>query len=126
MDTLKFAWKLVCFYGLTPQTLARLTRLYGLREVGGLAEGGQTGKLSPTRRQQIVSGMKSESDPRVRYCLRHQFAVTRRARVLRARGHQAHVRGWLVVVRGGKPACTAGRPGRLYRRSKHFHFGQLE
>jgi hypothetical protein len=126
VDTLKLAWKVATFYDLTPQTLARLTQTYGLRESGGLVntDGGEGVPLA--FRQRIAQGMTSEVDPRVRYCLWHQLMVTRRAQVLRERGYQARVQGWLVVVRGGKPTRIAARRGQPARRIGHPRFGRSE
>jgi hypothetical protein len=126
VDTLKLAWKVATFYDLTPQTLARLTQTYGLRESGGLVnpEGGEGIPLA--FRQRIAQGMTSEIDPRVRYCLWHQLMVTRRAQVLRNQGYQVRVQGWLVVVRGGKTARTTARKGQPARRRGYHRFGRLE
>jgi hypothetical protein len=126
MDTPKLAWKVATFYDLTPQTLARLTQTYGLRESGGLVspDGGEGIPLA--FRQRITQGMASEIDPRIRYCLWHQLMVTRRAQVLRDRGYQVRVQGWLVVVRGGKAAWVAARRCRPARRRGYHRFGRSE
>lgn len=126
MDTLKLAWKVVAFYDLTPQTLARLTRTYGLQECGGLTEVEGAERRLPALHRHLIRGMAVEDDPRVRFYLRHQLSVSRQAQALRARGYHARVRGWLIAVRGGKKAGMSAQSGRAGRRKAHGLVGRRE
>jgi hypothetical protein len=124
VDTLTLAWKVVSFYDLTPQTLARLTRVYGLQEYGGFLDIDRTEKEQLQRR--IDFGLTAETDPRVRYCLWHQLMISRRAQDLRMRGYRAEVKGWLVVVHGGRQTRLHAKRGLSRRRVTPSRFGQSQ
>ncbi|MGH7965893.1 MAG: hypothetical protein ACRERD_29425 [Candidatus Binatia bacterium] len=108
MDILKLAWKFVSFYDLPPQTLLHLSQTYGLTGLGSIVGIRDATALARARHHfQVV--LEQEPDPRVQRCVTHQFSLADKAFALRAQGLQARVRGWLVVIDGGKkkPSVTS-------------------
>lgn len=101
MDTLKLAWKFISFYDLPPQTLTHLSQTYGLTGLGGVVDIRDTTTLERVRHRFQVA-LEQEPDPRVQRCVAHQFSLADQALALRAQGLRARVRGWLVVIDGGK------------------------
>ena len=101
MDTLKLAWKFLSFYDLSPHALVRLSQTYGLTGLGGVVDVRDLSTLAKVR-QRLWEVIEQEPDLRVRQCVTHQFTLAHKALALRGQGLRARVRGWLVVIDGGK------------------------
>lgn len=117
MDKLKLTWKFISFYDLAPQALAHLSRTYGLTGLGGVVGIRDVTALARARyRFQTV--LEQEPDPRVQRCVVHQFSLADQVLALREQGLRARVRGWLVVIDGGKkrfPITNRLRPPAIRR-----------